>query len=84
MFDLTPEFRHEVAAVRMTALQRSAERRPAGRLSRALGARLVTIGLRLGDNGRVPPFVAQLGPEKGPSATAGGTPWAATLHARGG
>ena len=57
---LTPEVRHELAAARVAALYRSAESRPAGRLRRTVGSGLVRLGLRLGYDGSVPPFVSQL------------------------
>jgi hypothetical protein len=57
---LTPELRHELAAARVAALHRSAEHRAAGPLRRALGSGLVRLGLRLGYDGSVPPFVSQL------------------------
>jgi hypothetical protein len=57
---LTPEVRHELAAARVAALTRSAERRPAGRLRRTVGSGLVRLGLRLGYDGSVPPLVTQL------------------------
>jgi hypothetical protein len=56
MFDLSPEFRHQLAADRRASLQRSAEHRPAGSLRRAAGSGLVRLGLRLGYDGSVPPF----------------------------
>ena len=60
---LTPEIRHELAAARVAALHRSAMPAQAGRLRRAVASGLVRLGLRLGYDGSVPPFVAQ--PEAG-------------------
>ena len=68
---LTPEVRHELAAARVAALTRSAEHRPAGRLRRTVGSGLVRLGLRLGDDGSVPPLVSQLSRrEEAPSGVA--------------
>lgn len=73
MFEqLTPEFRHEAATARIASLRRSAEPSPAGPLRRAVGRGLVTLGLRLGYAGLVPPVVSQLGAEGAP-ASAGAT-----------
>ena len=55
-----PEIRQELAATRVAALRRSAEHAPVGPLRRALGTGLVRLGLRLGYDGHVPPFVSQL------------------------
>jgi hypothetical protein len=55
-----PEIRQELAATRITALRRSAEHAPPGPLRRALGSGFVRLGLRLGYDGHVPPFVSQL------------------------
>ena len=55
-----PEIRQELAATRVSALRRSAERAPVGPLRRAFGAGLVRLGLRLGYDGHVPPLVSQL------------------------
>ena len=81
MLELSPEFRHELAEARMAALRRSAEPSPAGPLRRAIGSGLVRLGLRLGYDGRVPPFVTQLVTEDGPPAPAGGSSWGATALA---
>jgi hypothetical protein len=75
MLELNPEFRHELAAARADALRRCAEPVPPGRLRRAAGSGLVRLGLRLGYDGRVPPFVTQLVTEDGPPAQAGGPSW---------
>jgi hypothetical protein len=75
MLELNPEFRHELAAARADDLRRFAEPMPPGRLRRAVGAGLVRLGLRLGYDGRVPPFVTQLVTEDGPPAQAGGSSW---------
>lgn len=76
ILELNPEFRHELAAARAEALRRSAEPSPPGPLRRAIGSGLVRLGLRLGYDGRVPPFVTQLVTEDGPPAPAGGSSWA--------
>ena len=55
-----PEIRQELVATRVSALRRSGRRMPAGPLRRAVGAGLVRLGLRLGYDGHVPPFVSQL------------------------
>ena len=80
MFDMSPEFRHQLAADRRASLQRSGEHRPAGSLRRAVGSGLVRLGLRLGYDGSVPPFGSQLGTDAGPPATVGGSPSVATSH----
>jgi hypothetical protein len=72
ILELHPELRHELATARVAALRRSAEPSPAGPLRRALGSGLVRLGLRLGYDGRVPPFVAQRVTEDRPPAPAGG------------
>ena len=55
-----PEIRQELAASRVSALRRSAGHAPVGPVRRAIGAGLVRLGLRLGYDGHVPPFVSQL------------------------
>jgi hypothetical protein len=72
ILELTPELRNELATARVAALRRSAEPSPAGPLRRALGSGLVRLGLRLGYDGRVPPFVAQLVTEEEPPIPGGG------------
>ncbi len=52
------EIRRELAAVRVSALRRSARPSPAGPLRRALGNGFVRLGLRLGSDGSVPPSFA--------------------------
>jgi hypothetical protein len=59
MHELIAEVRQELATTRVAALHRSAEPLVAGPLRRALGRGLVRLGLRLGYDGRVPPFVPQ-------------------------
>ena len=54
-----PEIRQELAAARLAALHRSAASAQPGPLRRAAGSALVRLGLRLGDEGSVPPLVAQ-------------------------
>jgi hypothetical protein len=56
---LDPEFRRELAAVRVAALHRSATPAQAGPFRRAVASGLVRLGLRLGYDGSVPPLVAQ-------------------------
>lgn len=56
-----PEIRQELAAARLAALHRSAVSAHPGPLRRAAGSALVRLGLRLGYDGSVPPFVAQPG-----------------------
>ena len=56
-----PEIRQELAAARLAALHRSAASAHPGPLRRAAGSALVRLGLRLGYDGSVPPFVAQPG-----------------------
>lgn len=80
MFDMSPEFRHQLAVDRMASLRRSAESSPTRPLRRALGSGLVRLGLRLGYDGHVPPFVSQLDTDAGPPATAGSRPSVATSH----
>ena len=75
MLELTPEFRHELATARMATLRRSAEPAPKGPVRRAVGSGLVRLGLRLGYDGSVPPFVTQLVTEGDPPASAGGSSW---------
>jgi hypothetical protein len=70
---LTPEIRRELSDARVAALRRSAERRPAGPLRRAVGSALVRLGLRLGYDGNVPPFVSQ--PSFREEAPAGVSSW---------
>ena len=53
MFDMSSEFRHQLAADRMAALRRSAEPGPPSSLRRAVGSGLVRLGLRLHSDGRV-------------------------------
>jgi len=60
----------------VAALRRSAEPLPAGPLRRAVASGLVRLGLRLGYDGSVPPYVLQSDEEVTP-ATAGVTSWAA-------
>ena len=55
------EIRQELAAARLAALHRSAASAHPGPLRRAAGSALVRLGLRLGYDGSVPPFVAQPG-----------------------
>lgn len=66
-----PDIRQELHAARVASLHRSAERMPAGPLRRAIGSRLVRLGLRLGYDGRVPPFVSQPATEESVPAAAG-------------
>jgi hypothetical protein len=54
VFDMSPEFRHQLAADRMASLRRSAEPSPNRPLRRALGSGLVRLGLRLGYDGHPP------------------------------
>ena len=75
IIELTPEFRHEVAAARVAALHRSAEPVPAGPVRRAVARWLVGLGLRLGYDGNAPAFDPQPITEEGTPATAGGTSW---------
>jgi len=64
MFEqLNSNFGHELATIRLAELHRAAEPLPAGPLRRAVGTALVRLGLRLGYDGSVPPFVSQ--PEYG-------------------
>ncbi len=56
---LVPEVRQELAAARLAALERSATSASPGPLRRATGSALVSLGLRLGYDGSVPPLVAQ-------------------------
>ena len=77
ILESTPEFRHDAAAARIASLRHSAEPSPAGPFRRAMGRGLVRLGLRLGYDGHVPPFVSQLGTE-GTPASAGVT---SPLHA---
>jgi hypothetical protein len=54
VFDMSPEFRHQLAADRMASLRRSAESSPARPLRRAVGAGLARLRLTLGDDSRGP------------------------------
>ena len=75
MLELDTEFRRELAASHAAALRRLAEPSTPGPLRRVIGSGLVRLGLRLGYDGRVPPFVAQLVTEDGPPSQAGGPSW---------
>ena len=73
---LTPEVRRELSVARVAALHRSAQHLPAGPLRRAVGSGLVRLGLRLGYEGSVPPFVSQ--PSHEEEAPAGVSSWSVT------
>jgi hypothetical protein len=59
MLEHDTTIRSELVAARVAALHRSAERPPAGALRRAVATGLVRLGLRMGYDGLVPPFVSQ-------------------------
>lgn len=65
MFDVSHRFLHQLAADRRASLQRSGERRTAGRLRHAVGSVLVRLGLRPSHDVNVPPTGTQLGPNTG-------------------
>ena len=76
---LTPEVRRELSFARVAALHRSAEQHRAGPVRRAVGSGLVRLGLRLGYDGSVPPFVSQ--PPHQEEAPAGVSSWSVTRAA---
>ena len=77
--DSSSQLRHQLAADRMAALRRSAEKGPPSALRRAVGSGLVRLGLRLRGNGRIPTVVSDAEP-----STAVVTPAAVTPTRSGG
>ena len=77
--DSSSQFRHQLAADRMTALRRSAEHGPPSSLRRAVGSALVRLGLRLRGTGQIPTVVSN-----SESPTAVVTPAAVTPTRTGG
>ena len=67
----TPEIRRELAAVRVSALHRSARPIQPGPLRRSLGNAFVRFGLLLGSDGGVPPSAGRLESLEEVSAPAG-------------
>lgn len=72
--DSSSQFRHQLAADRMAALRRSAEHGPPSSLRRAIGARMVRLGLRLRGNRQVPTVVSNPEPPTAVATPAAVTP----------